>query len=158
MQLEILGNTESVSKKGNVLILKTKEAEARVWVYSQTIIRISISKEHGADTSFAVIQKPSKKLDYTESAEEIVVTTSALKLKITKSPLRFGFYTSDGKILSEDDARFGVNWQGARVINYRKLYPDEKFIGLGEKTGNLNRRAKSASCAAAFFSSIHQDM
>jgi alpha-glucosidase len=29
------------------------------------------------------------------------------------------------------------------VINYRKLYPDEKFIGLGEKTGNLNRRGSS---------------
>jgi alpha-glucosidase len=29
------------------------------------------------------------------------------------------------------------------VINYRKLYPDEKFIGLGEKTGDLNRRGSS---------------
>ncbi len=72
-----------------------------------------------------------------------MVSTSALKLRISKSPLRFNFYTADGKALSKDDSRFGVNWQGTRVINYRKLYKDEKFIGLGEKTGDLNRRGSS---------------
>jgi len=143
MQTEILGNTESFNKQNNVLVIKTKEAEARVWVYSPTVIRVSISKEHSADTSFAVIQKPLGDVDYTESTDYIELNTSALKLRISKSPLRFSFYTSDGKVLSEDDTRFGVNWQGSRVVNYRKLYPDEKFIGLGEKTGNLNRRGSS---------------
>ncbi len=143
MQTEILGNTESINKQGNVLIIKTKEAEARIWVYSPTIIRVSINKEHSADTSFAVIQKPSESLDYTESPDEIVLTTAALKLRISKLPLRFNFYTTGGQVLSEDDTRFGVNWQGTRVVNYRKLYKDEKFIGLGEKTGDLNRRGSS---------------
>jgi len=143
MQTEILGNAESINKQNNVLIIKTKEAEARVWIYSPTIIRVSISKEHSADTSFAVIQKPSENLNYSESADELVLTTSALTLRITKSPLRFNFCTADGKALSGDDPRFGVNWQGTRVVNYRKLYKDEKFIGLGEKTGDLNRRGSS---------------
>ncbi|MDF2430979.1 MAG: alpha-glucosidase [Mucilaginibacter sp.] len=143
MQTEILGNTENISKQGNVLIIKTKEAEARIWIYSPTIIRVNISRQHNADTSFAVIQNPAKKLDYTETAKQLLINTGALKLEINKSPLRFNFYTADGKELSQDDARFGVNWQGTRVINYRKLYKDEKFIGLGEKTGDLNRRGSS---------------
>ncbi|MDB5008078.1 MAG: alpha-glucosidase, partial [Mucilaginibacter sp.] len=46
MQTEILGNTENVNKQGNVLIIKTKEAEARIWIYSPTIIRVNISKTH----------------------------------------------------------------------------------------------------------------
>ncbi|MDB5008335.1 MAG: alpha-glucosidase, partial [Mucilaginibacter sp.] len=95
------------------------------------------------DTSFAVIQRPSEKLDYTETADKLILNTGAVKLQISKSPLRFNFYTADGKELSQDDARFGVNWQGTRVVNYRKLYKDEKFIGLGEKTGDLNRRGSS---------------
>src|SRR5947209_3156373 len=103
MQTEILGNTESVSKQNNVLIIKTKEAEARVWVYSPTIIRVSISKEHSSDSSFAVIQLPSQKIDYTESEDEIILNTGELKLLINKLPLRFNFYTADGKALSEDD-------------------------------------------------------
>ena len=143
MQLETLGNSESIEKQNNVLIIKTKDAEARVWVYNPAIIRVSISKAHHEGTSFAVIQNPAPEINYTESADEIVITTGTLKLHIGKSPLRFNFYTSDGKPLSSDDPRFGVNWQGSKVVNYRNLFPDEKFIGLGEKTGNLNRRGSS---------------
>jgi len=144
MQTEILGNTNSVNKQGNVLIIKTNEAVARIWVYGDSIIRINVSKSFDEnDTSFAVIRNPADIFDYAESDSEIVLTTSALKLRVSKLPLRFNFYTADGKVLSEDDRRFGINWQGERVINYRKLYPDEKFIGLGEKTGNLNRRGSS---------------
>ncbi len=47
MQTEILGNTESVKKQNNVLIIKTKEAEARIWVYSPTIMRVNVSKFGG---------------------------------------------------------------------------------------------------------------
>ena len=143
MQTETLGNAESIKEENNVLIIKTKEAEARIWVYSSTIIRVSISKEHSADSSFAVVQQPSGDLQYKENNDDIEISTSALKLKISKSPLRFSFYTADGKVLSEDDPRFGTNWQATRVVNYRKLYKDEKFIGLGEKTGDLNRRGSS---------------
>jgi alpha-glucosidase len=143
MQTEILGNAENVSNQNNVLTIKTKDAEARVWIYNPSIIRISISKQHGTDTSFAVIQQPAGHIDYKESADQIEVNTAALALRINKSPLRFNFYTPDGKPLSEDDPRFGTNWQGTRVVNYRKLYADEKFIGLGEKTGDLNRRGSS---------------
>lgn len=144
MQVEILGNTQSAAKQANALVITTKEAVARVWVYSPTVIRVNISKNTDvADTSFAVIQKPADAIDYKETGDHIEVTTSALKLSIQKSPLRFNFYTADGKELSQDDNRFGVNWQGTRVVNYRKLYKDERFIGLGEKTGDLDRRGSS---------------
>ncbi|MGN6178508.1 MAG: glycoside hydrolase family 31, partial [Mucilaginibacter sp.] len=143
MQTEILGDAQNIKQKDNALVIKTKEAEARIWVYSPTIIRVSISKEHSADSSFAVIQEPAANIQYKETGDEVDVTTSALTLKISKSPLRFSFYTADGKVLSEDDARYGVNWQGTRVVDYRKLYKDERFIGLGEKTGNLDRRGSS---------------
>jgi alpha-glucosidase len=144
MQVEILSNAQSVRKQNNVLVIKAKEAEARIYIYSPTVIRVNITKNTAiADTSFAVIQNPASQLDFTESSNEIEVSTSALKLKVRKSPLRFSFFTADGKALSEDDPRFGVNWQGTRVVNYRKLYKDEKFIGLGEKTGDLNRRGSS---------------
>jgi len=143
MDVQILGNAESVNKNDNVLVIKTKEAEARVWIYSPSIIRVSISKEHSIDTSFAVVQEPKGDLQYKENGNNIEIVTSALKVVINKSPLRFNFYTADGKALSQDDQSFGTNWQGPRVVNYRKVYKDERFIGLGEKTGNLDRRGSS---------------
>ncbi|HEY8929926.1 MAG TPA: glycoside hydrolase family 31 protein [Mucilaginibacter sp.] len=141
MQVEILGDSESVVKQGNILVIKTAREVARISVYTPTIIRVNVSRNFDeADSSFAVIREPGNELDYEDRSDELVVFTSALKLRVSKSPLRFNFYTGDGRELSRDDERFGINWQGSRVINYRKLYPDEKFIGLGEKTGDLNKR------------------
>jgi alpha-glucosidase len=144
MEIEILGNVQRFKLQDGILIIKTAEAEARVYIYSPTIIRINISKKHsGTDNSFAVIREAIDDFEFDESADAIELNTPALKLSINKSPLRFNFFTVDGKSLSEDDSRFGTNWQGERVVTYRKLYADEKFIGLGEKTGNLNRRGTS---------------
>jgi alpha-glucosidase len=141
MQIEILGDAGTITTPGNTLLIKTPQAEARVMVYSPTVIRICISKHFDEeDGSFAVIKKPLNHPEYRETPDDITIATSALKLIINKNPLRFNFYTAHGQVLSEDDSRFGTNWQGDRVISYRKLYPDEKFIGLGEKTGDLNRR------------------
>lgn len=143
MKTVFLGNTRQIIKRGNVLIIQTQEAEARIWVYSPTIIRVCVSRNFRNDDSFAVIQSPGEQLNYHESDNEMVINTGAVKLHINKSPLRFKFCTADDKVLSEDEPNFGITWQGDKVIDYRKLYPDEKFIGLGEKTGDLNRRGSS---------------
>jgi len=144
MEIEILGNVQRFKLQDSILIVKTAEAEARVYIYSPTVIRVNISKKHSdTDNSFAVIREAVDDFEFDESADAIEINTPALKLSINKSPLRFNFFSVDGKPLSEDDSRFGTNWQGERVITYRKLYADEKFIGLGEKAGNLNRRGTS---------------
>ncbi|QTE36808.1 glycoside hydrolase family 31 protein [Mucilaginibacter gossypii] len=142
MNLEIAGNVQGFKQQDGILTIKTAEAEARVYIYSPTIIRVSISKNFNPDDpSFAVIRQPLADFDFDESSANIDITTPALKLSIQKSPLRFNFFTAAGISLSEDDARFGTNWQGERVICYRRLFEGERFIGLGEKTGNLDRRS-----------------
>ncbi|MFD1258178.1 glycoside hydrolase family 31 protein [Mucilaginibacter terrae] len=144
MEFKTLSNTQSIVQQGNKLIIKTAEAEAYVTVYSPSIIRVNVTRQpNNTDASFAVIQEPLLAFDYNETDTEVIVKTSALTLRINKSPLRFAFYTPEGELLSRDDERFGINWQNSQVINYRELQPDEKFIGLGEKVGNLNRRASS---------------
>jgi alpha-glucosidase len=144
MEFKTLSNTQSIVQQGNKLVIKTAEAEAHITIYSPSIIRVNVTRQpNNADTSFAVIQQPLSSLQYEETDAEVIVKTSALTLRISKAPLRFAFYTPEGKLLSRDDERFGINWQNSQVINYRELQPDEKFIGLGEKVGNLNRRTSS---------------
>ncbi len=144
MQFQSLSSLQSIHQQNNKLILKTAEAEAQVSIYSPSIIRVNITKcPEKPDESFAVIKKPLDEIPYQETGQEITVTTTALVLRINKSPLRFSFYTPDGKLISRDDERFGTNWQNSRVTNYRELQPNEKFIGLGEKVGNLNRRGSN---------------
>jgi len=73
----------------------------------------------------------------------ITIRTDSLVLEMTKKPLRFTFKTPDGKTINEDDASFGTNWVGNEITTYKKLQEDERFIGLGEKTGNLDRRGNT---------------
>jgi alpha-glucosidase len=141
MQIDIAGKAGKIVERNDTLIIKADAVNAYINVYSPGIIRIRISKseEHNY-SSFAVIQQPSASLDYKERPDSIEINTSELKLLISKSPLRFNFYTPDGRLLSGDDERFGTVWQGESVTNYRKMFTGERFIGLGEKTGNLDRR------------------
>lgn len=140
--VETLGPVQHIGRQGQALLLQSKEAETRVWVYSPSIIRVSISRHiKGNDSSFAVIRKETD-LRYADVDSGLEIRTSQLRLVINKSPLRFQFLTSDGKPLSGDDPRFGTNWQNGKVTTYRKLYPGERFIGLGEKKGSLDRRGR----------------
>src|SRR4051812_16265854 len=115
MQLEILGNAEMISAQNGVLVINTPQAEARITVYSPTIIRVCITKNSEPDASFAVIQDQEELPPYQDSANEIEINTGALKLVINKSPLRFNFFNAEGQELSQDDIRFGTNWQDSRV-------------------------------------------
>lgn len=78
MQLEILGNTQTIATQNGVLLIKTPQAEARITVYSPTIIRICISKNFDeADSSFAVIQKPIPEFQHKETTDTTEITTPA---------------------------------------------------------------------------------
>jgi alpha-glucosidase len=50
---------------------------------------------------------------------------------------------NSGKIINQDDPSFAVSWLGTEVTNYKKVQKNEKFIGLGEKTGNLDRAGEA---------------
>ncbi|MDN3600272.1 glycoside hydrolase family 31 protein [Mucilaginibacter myungsuensis] len=144
MDTTVPGNVHKISQQHNALTITTQHAEARVWIYSPTIIRVNVSRHFDAqDHSFAVIQPPQGNIRYDDSPDELSIHTGELELRISKSPLRFNFYNADGILLSGDDERFGTMWQGEKFTNYRKLFKDERFIGLGEKTGNLDRRGSN---------------
>ena len=74
-----------------------------------------------------------------DQPDNIVLKTATLVLTITKNPVRFNFYTHHDQLINEDDA-FGTSWNGEQVTTYKKLQDGERFIGLGEKTGPLDRR------------------
>ena len=124
--------------------LITSYGKALSSVYSPTTIRIQISKIHKYENqSYAVIAKPIKGLHkITENANTITISTDSCKLVITRDPVRFTLMDNNNTILSEDEPAFGTGWIGEEVTTYRKMQEGERFIGLGEKTGNLDRRGE----------------
>ncbi|MFA6950327.1 MAG: glycoside hydrolase family 31 protein [Lentimicrobiaceae bacterium] len=142
-----LGNLVTHEFMDNTLMLKTDYGKASVTVYDEGIIRVRIVKDDFIEKfSYAVEVKPlNAKVTFTEETKKLILQTSLIRLEINRNPVRFVFYSPDGVLLNEDDPSFGTSWIGTEVTTYKTLHKGERFLGLGEKTGNLDRRG-SAYC------------
>lgn len=140
-----LGNLASCSQDGQKFLLSTGNGKAEVTVMSPTIIRIRICKtEFTEDFSYTVIGRMQEcRTEFANSGKELRISTDSVLLLISKDPVRFTFLTKDNRVINEDDPAFGTMWVGEEVATFKRLQPGEHFLGLGEKTGNLDRRGES---------------
>jgi alpha-glucosidase len=136
-----LGKIQSVNTTNAFLTADTTWGKLKVTVYSPHVVRVAITCDEAfEDFSYSVVASPEEtKINFQESDEHLTIKTSALQLVIEKNPTRFSFQTLEGKVINEDDA-LGASWIGEQVTQYKKLQDGERFLGLGEKTGNLDRR------------------
>jgi alpha-glucosidase len=140
-----IGTFNSFKKSLNGITLSASNASAEVSIYSTTVIRVRISnKEFEKDFSYAVIKSPGQ-VNFTlkEDQGKITLETDSLILNIYKNPVYFQFTDKQKNILNEDDPAFNTSRIGTEVTVYKKLQKGERFIGLGEKTGNLDRRGSA---------------
>jgi alpha-glucosidase len=135
-----LGNLISLHKIEGGLEGETTFGKFRILLYSDSTFRISTSRQQFEDFSYSVIAKPALvAFEVIESSDNVMLITATTQLSITRTPVRFSFQTLEGRIINEDDA-LGTSWIGEQVTTYKKLQPEERFIGLGEKTGPLDRK------------------
>ena len=133
-----------ISKKltENGLFLYSANGYFEIVVFSDSIIRVTFTKNgrKPIDFSYAVKSKPIKcNINIEEKNETIVISTNLIKLVINCKPIRLSFYDKNDRILNEEHKSFGTSYIAEQITSYRKLQKDERFIGLGEKTGDLDR-------------------
>jgi alpha-glucosidase len=136
------GNVKTAIVSGQQIIITTDNAYAHVTIYSPCIVRIRMDKkELPADFSYAVIAQPQKtKVNIAQTADAISILTDSLKTVINKKPFSVTYYTVDGKVINQDETGLNTSWVNESVTTYKKMQEGERFIGLGEKTGDLDRR------------------
>ncbi len=118
-------------------------AHATITAYNATTLRVRVNKQKPTeDFSFAIddlIPKGAiRKLgssEYNFSRFE----TDSLTIVVNTKPFYVMIGNKKGELVS-DNGSLRVSWFGNQVSCYKKMHRDEKFIGLGEKTGGLNRR------------------
>lgn len=139
-----LSKITNIQESNEHVILTTDNGKVKIQVYSPTIIRIQATKETTfTEFSYAVVKKPSVNLfKLIKNEDKLVLKTDSCELVITSNPLRFTLKDNSGTVLNEDESAFGTSWIGEEVTTYKKMQEDERFIGLGEKTGNLNRKGE----------------
>lgn len=137
-----LGNLTSWETTSNGLTGTTTSGKFRLLIYNGAIARITTTlAESFEDFSYAVIAEPQNEGVYIEDKGSFLeIRTNNFILHISAAPVRFSFFSHDGTPINEDDPAFGTSWNGEQVTTYKKIQEGERFIGLGEKTGPLNRR------------------
>ena len=140
-----VGAVTSVAPGVGQVRLQTANAHVELSVHSANVIRVRIDKQAlGRDFSYAVVGKPqSTRTVITQDDKELVLATDALRVRVSKQPFAITFTTPSGAVINQDEPGLTTSWIGEEVATYKKMQEGERFIGLGEKTGDLDRRGRA---------------
>jgi len=140
-----VGEVRQFAVTGQQLNITTTNGYVRIQFYAAGVARVRMSRQAFADDfSYAVVAVPAIPIPRPVDAKgEITLTTDSLKVVIRKSPFSIRFLTQDGRIINEDEPGLTTSWIGTEVTAYKHLQDGEHFLGLGEKTGNLDRRGSA---------------
>jgi alpha-glucosidase len=139
-----LGSYQSHELDGQTVIITTDFGKVAISALQDEVIRVRAVKDNFIDeVSYAVIQDVRQSfVTITDATDHLMLETNKINVKINKSPVRIAFINKSGEVINQDDD-LGISWIGNQVSCYKKLVADEKFVGLGEKTGPLNRRGQA---------------
>lgn len=140
-----LGNVKQVKLIDAGFSITTDRGQIIIQSYLPDVIRIRIARESAPnDFSYAVMQQPKKLFkNFTESKTQIKFETDSLQINIEKKPFCISIYNRKMQLLNSDYANLSTTLWHDEITTHKTLFADEKFIGLGEKTGGLNRRGSS---------------
>jgi len=144
-QWQPLGNVSGVQTLSNGVELTVGEGRLRITALSPNVVRLRYAARgtFPEDQSFAVVPNPfpeSAKIDVKDGNDATLLDTGTLQLRIEKSPLRVSFLDKSGKLISEDQPRSPVSYNGTAFRVWKAMPIDEHYFGLGDKTGPLDHR------------------
>lgn len=135
------GAIKSFQKSSNGLLVEVENVFCKITLYSSSVVRVHYSFNKDFDKlSYAVVAQPDHvEFNLDDSDDAIRLTTSKLKVEVMKYPLRIRFLTLDDEVINEDERGLTTSWLGEEVTTFKTLQDNERFVGLGEKTGPLNK-------------------
>ncbi len=146
-QLKNMGKLISFSKVTGGIVGKTTNAFFDIRAYNKNTIRVTVSEKQGPHRfSYALVDNKMpnfNQINLIEKNNTIQISTDAIKVEIEKEPtFNIVFKNKKGEIINEDVKGncFGTTFLGDKVSVYKKIQDGERFIGMGEALGNLDRR------------------
>jgi alpha-glucosidase len=141
---QFAGDIVSHNKFDDRIEFSLTNAKFNLYVIDKNVVRFRYTNRDSFSPapSYAVIHKAARipEFNLLDEGDRFLVSTAELIIEITKSPCRVSIYNKEMKLLNEDHKSFGVSIDEDEVRCFKTLFDDEKFYGLGEKTGNLNKR------------------
>jgi alpha-glucosidase len=140
-----LGKVSSVKLVPQGVELSTMESRMQVLALSPNVVRIRYAPrdQFPVEHSFAVLPNAfpnAPAVTVQQSPQSVTVSTSALRVKILRSPLRIAFLDLNGQVISQDQPGFPASFNGSAFRVWKAMPEDEHYFGLGDKSGPLDHR------------------
>jgi alpha-glucosidase len=140
-----IGNLTGVQNLSDGVEVTAAATKVRITALSANVVRLRYGPrgQFPEDQSFAVLSHAfgdPPKVDVKDSEDAVVMSTSGLQVRITKSPFGVAFADADGNAISEDRPGYPVSFNGTAFKVWKSMPVDEHYFGLGDKTGPLDHR------------------
>ncbi len=146
-----LGKLKSFAKSAKGIELAYENEKVRIEFLKDDLFRIKISQAGKFDEkpSCSVSRLPSSKitLQIKQDKKQIVLASGTLKVIVNKNPFNVRAVRNDGSVILE-----GIDWNIFKEDPYlsmnsgwffrMKKNKDDLFLGLGEKTGGLDKSGR----------------
>ncbi|HMR82924.1 MAG TPA: glycoside hydrolase family 31 protein [Niabella sp.] len=144
-QVKNTGKIISYERLSSGISGNTEMTLFEVRAVSNNIIRVRVSKEKVlSDFSYVLTAKETPVNVTVEEKDDVIyMATRDILVEVEKRPsFRVTFRNRAGEILNEDvtGEAFGTTFIGNKVSIYKKMQEGERFVGMGEALGNLDRR------------------
>ena len=140
-----VGAVLKIHKNKDHLHLECENAQCKIQIINNSTLRVQLqpSVADFSDFSYSVLPTEVAALPGVEENEsEIQLTVGDFRLIAELQPLRLKFVNHEGTVIMEDEPTFGTVLDGTEMTAYKKLQEGERFLGLGEKTGPLDRKGQ----------------
>ncbi|ACL70657.1 glycoside hydrolase family 31 protein [Halothermothrix orenii] len=142
----ILNEILDYCRKDNRISFKLKKGEVVLEFLTADIVRVVMGKRDKAslETTCAVVDHNLAYSDFTinETEKVLNIETDRLIVRVNRHKFGLGFYDKEGNLINRDYSRRALGWSGNEVRAWKEVKPGERFYGLGEKTGFLDKRGK----------------
>jgi alpha-glucosidase len=143
-----LNKVKDIQREDNKLKFSFKKGEVVLSFLTPGIIRIIMGNKKKTDfsTTSAIVEHGLAYNGFktTNTGDKLLIKTEKIKIKVNTNDFSLKFYDSNDNLIQEDDTP-SLGWSDNEVWSWKKARTKERFYGLGEKTGFLDKRGRKYS-------------
>jgi alpha-glucosidase len=79
---------------------------------------------------------------FEENNKELIIKTDKLVIKIQKEKFFLQVFNKEGKLIHQDYSKYSLGWKKKKLRAWKSFKNNERFYGLGEKTGWLDKKGR----------------
>lgn len=141
-----LGTVEAVRSTPDGVQLAAGQARVRIHAFAGGVLRIRVAPEgrFASGPSWAIAQAPrAVPIELLERGDALEARAGPLTARIRRSPLSIEILDAQGRVLVADAPELPTAWQGTHVRTWKRMPADERYYGLGDKPGPIDRRGRA---------------